>query len=56
MKVVKMSRQDLFSLEEQYIFHGSSILFSIGKPNQAKCNTKNPLKEKSNEKRKSSLP
>lgn len=45
MKIEKITRDELFKLENDYIFHGSPKLFEIGKPHKAKCDTKNPLNE-----------
>lgn len=45
MKVEKISRKELFKIENDYIFHGSPTLFTVGKPHKAKCDTKNPSNE-----------
>ncbi len=45
MKVSKITRDELFKLKDKYVFHGSTMLFNKAKPQQAKCDTKNPLNE-----------
>lgn len=45
IKIEKISRDDLFKLENDYIFHGSPFLFEICKPHKAKCDSKNPSNE-----------
>jgi len=45
MQIEKISRENLFKLENDYIFHGSPKLFDVAKPHHAKCDSKNPLNE-----------
>lgn len=45
MEVKKITREELFGLENKYLFHGSPVLFIEAKMYKATCDSKNPLNE-----------